>query len=437
VLHVAKKSGADVSRSEESRLAEAVALTAAIGLDVAEGVIAPLARATPATLIGAGKADEIKALCKALEPEVVIVNAQLSPVQQRNLEKLWGAKVLDRTALILEIFGERARTREGRLQVELAHLTYQRSRLVKSWTHLERQRGGFGFLGGPGETQIETDRRLIGERIAKIKRELEEVKRTRGLHRRARKKVPYPVVALVGYTNAGKSTLFNRLTSAEVLAKDMLFATLDPTMRGLKLSSGRSIILSDTVGFIADLPTQLVAAFRATLEEVLEADIILHVRDAAHDESEAQKADVLKVLRELGVDEDERRVVEVLNKIDLLEPDVRASLLTRNKVASRMLTGEQIAVSAVTGAGLDALTLSIDRLLGSQEQTMRLALAMDDGAGLAWVYENGRVLERRQTEKGTYLVVAGDDATVDRFTRRFPGQLTIISQDQRRKAISS
>ena len=437
MLHVAKKSGADVSRSEESRLAEAVALTAAIGLDVAEGVIAPLARATPATLIGAGKADEIKALCKALEPEVVIVNAQLSPVQQRNLEKLWGAKVLDRTALILEIFGERARTREGRLQVELAHLTYQRSRLVKSWTHLERQRGGFGFLGGPGETQIETDRRLIGERIAKIKRELEEVKRTRGLHRRARKKVPYPVVALVGYTNAGKSTLFNRLTSAEVLAKDMLFATLDPTMRGLKLSSGRSIILSDTVGFIADLPTQLVAAFRATLEEVLEADIILHVRDAAHDESEAQKADVLKVLRELGVDEDERRVVEVLNKIDLLEPDVRASLLTRNKVASRMLTGEQIAVSAVTGAGLDALTLSIDRLLGSQEQTMRLALAMDDGAGLAWVYENGRVLERRQTEKGTYLVVAGDDATVDRFTRRFPGQLTIISQDQRRKAISS
>ncbi|HXJ01261.1 MAG TPA: GTPase HflX [Micropepsaceae bacterium] len=434
---MAKKSGADVSRSEESRLAEAVALTAAIGLDVAEGVIAPLARATPATLIGAGKADEIKALCKALEPEVVIVNAQLSPVQQRNLEKLWGAKVLDRTALILEIFGERARTREGRLQVELAHLTYQRSRLVKSWTHLERQRGGFGFLGGPGETQIETDRRLIGERIAKIKRELEEVKRTRGLHRRARKKVPYPVVALVGYTNAGKSTLFNRLTSAEVLAKDMLFATLDPTMRGLKLSSGRSIILSDTVGFIADLPTQLVAAFRATLEEVLEADIILHVRDAAHDESEAQKADVLKVLRELGVDEDERRVVEVLNKIDLLEPDVRASLLTRNKVASRMLTGEQIAVSAVTGAGLDALTLSIDRLLGSQEQTMRLALAMDDGAGLAWVYENGRVLERRQTEKGTYLVVAGDDATVDRFTRRFPGQLTIISQDQRRKAISS
>ncbi|HEX3483972.1 MAG TPA: GTPase HflX [Micropepsaceae bacterium] len=436
-MHVAKKSGADLSRSEASRLEEAVALTAAIGLHVVDAVIAPLARATPATLIGAGKANEIKTLCHALEPEVVIVNAQLSPVQQRNLERLWGAKVLDRTALILEIFGERARTREGRLQVELAHLTYQRSRLVKSWTHLERQRGGFGFLGGPGETQIETDRRLIGERIAKIKRELEEVKRTRGLHRRARKKVPYPVVALVGYTNAGKSTLFNRLTSAEVLAKDMLFATLDPTMRGLKLPSGRSIILSDTVGFIADLPTQLVAAFRATLEEVLEADIILHVRDAAHDESDAQKADVLTVLHELGVVEDERKLVEVLNKIDLLEPDVRNALLTRNRMASRMLTGEQVAVSAVTGAGLDALTGLIDRLLGSQEQTMRLTLALDDGAGMAWAYENGRVLERRQTDKGLYLVVAGDDEVVERFSRRFPGRLTIIDQTQRRRAISS
>jgi GTP-binding protein HflX len=425
VLHVAKKSGADISRSEESRLEEAVALTAAIGLDVAQGVIATIARATPATLIGAGKADEIKALCHSVEPEVVIVNAQLSPVQQRNLEKLWAVKVLDRTALILEIFGERARTREGRLQVELAHLTYQRSRLVKSWTHLERQRGGFGFLGGPGETQIETDRRLIGERIAKIKRELEEVKRTRGLHRHSRKKVPYPVVALVGYTNAGKSTLFNRLTSAEVLAKDMLFATLDPTMRGLKLPSGRQIILSDTVGFIADLPTQLVAAFRATLEEVLEADIILHVRDAAHDESEAQKADVLKVLQELGVNKDERKLVEVLNKIDLLEPEVRSALLARNLVATRMLTG------------LEGLMLSIDRLLGSQEQTMRLMLGLEDGAGLAWAYEHGRVLERRQTDKGTYLVIAGDETIVDRFSRRFPGKLTIIDQDQRRRAISS
>jgi GTPase len=437
VLHVARKSGADHSRSEVSRLEEAIALTAAIGLEVAEGVIATIARATPATLIGAAKADEIKRLCHEIEPQVVIVNAQLSPVQQRNLEKLWEAKVLDRTALILEIFGERARTREGRLQVELAHLTYQRSRLVKSWTHLERQRGGFGFLGGPGETQIETDRRLIGERIAKIKRELEEVKRTRGLHRSARKKVPYPVVALVGYTNAGKSTLFNRLTSAEVLAKDMLFATLDPTMRGRKLPTGRSIILSDTVGFIADLPTQLVAAFRATLEEVLEADIILHVRDAAHEESEAQKADVLKVLGELGVDKDQRRLVEVLNKIDLLEPDVRKAMLTRNRVSARMLTGEQLAVSALSGAGLDDLLNCIDRLLGSQEQTMRLVLGIEDGAGLAWAYAHGRVLERRQTDKGTYLVISGDETIVDRFTRRFPGKLTIIDSDQRRRAISS
>ena len=409
----------------------------AIGLEVKEGLIATIAKPTPATLIGSGKVDEIKTLCHQLEPEVVIVNAALSPVQQRNLEKSWGAKVLDRTALILEIFGERARTREGRLQVELAHLTYQRSRLVRSWTHLERQRGGFGFLGGPGETQIETDRRLLAERIAKIKGELEAVKRTRGLHRHARKRVPYPVVALVGYTNAGKSTLFNRLTSAEVVAKDMLFATLDPTMRGLKLPSGRRIIVSDTVGFIADLPTQLVAAFRATLEEVLEADLILHVRDAAHDESEAQKADVMKVLNELGVHQDDRLIVEVLNKIDLLEPDVTASLLNRNRVKTSMLTGETVAVSALTGAGTDSLLLLLDRLLSAREQTLRLTLAPEDGAGLAWAHANAHVLEQRSNENGIYLVIAADRAVVERFSARFGRQVTIVEEPQRRRALSS
>jgi GTP-binding protein HflX len=403
---------------------------------VKERLIAPLAKPAPATLLGSGKVEEIATTSRALEPEVVVVNAALSPVQQRNLEKAWGTKVLDRTALILEIFGERARTREGRLQVELAHLTYQRSRLVRSWTHLERQRGGFGFLGGPGETQIETDRRLIGERIIKIKKELEAVKRTRGLHREARKRVPYPIVALVGYTNAGKSTLFNRLTSAEVVAKDMLFATLDPTMRGLKVPSGRRIILSDTVGFIADLPIELVAAFRATLEEVLEADIVLHVRDAAHDESEAQKADVMKVLHELGIDEDERTVVEVLNKIDLLDADVRRSLLARNLIRAGMLTGEQVAVSALTGAGCEALLALLDRLLSGQEQTLRLHLAPEDGAGLAWAYANGRVIERREGEKGVYLVVAADPEAVERFSARFKKQLTIVEEPQRRRAVS-
>ena len=306
-------------RDSQARLEEAVGLTAAIGLVVVSAQIANIARPVPATLIGSGKLDEIAQAVREFDPEVVIVNAQLTPVQQRNLERAWQTKVVDRTALILEIFGERASTREGRLQVELAHLTYQRSRLVRSWTHLERQRGGSGFLGGPGETQIETDRRLIGERLAKIRKELESVKRTRGLHREARRRVPYPVVALVGYTNAGKSTLFNTLTKAQVIAENLLFATLDPTMRAIKLPDRRQIILSDTVGFISDLPTELVAAFRATLEEVLEANLIVHVRDTSHRESEAQKADVLKVLSDLGIDAGgERLLIEALNKIDLL-----------------------------------------------------------------------------------------------------------------------
>jgi GTP-binding protein HflX len=375
----------------------------------------PLSETRPATLIGKGKVDEIAAEARAHEPDVVIVNAALSPVQQRNLEKAWNAKVLDRTALILEIFGERARTREGRLQVELAHLTYQRSRLVRSWTHLERQRGGFGFLGGPGETQIETDRRLIGERIAKIRRELDEVRRTRGLHRRARKRVPYPVVALVGYTNAGKSTLFNALTKSAVEARDMLFATLDPTMRGLRLPSGRPIVLSDTVGFIADLPVELIAAFRATLEEVLEADIILHVRDAAHEESEAQKSDVLQVLAELGIDtEGDRRIVEVLNKIDLLSASARAGLRAKNGK-----TRAAVAISALTGEGFSDLLARMDHMLDTQSLSLTLKLPHSDGAGLAWAYANGRVLTRKDRKDRTELTLSIDPEALGRFQNRY------------------
>ncbi len=405
-----------LGRDAEARLAECVGLAVAIGLDVVSEWIVPLASPRPATLIGSGKIDEIKADISALEPEVIVVNAQLTPVQQRNLEKAWNAKVLDRTALILEIFGERAQTREGRLQVELAHLTYQRSRLVRSWTHLERQRGGFGFLGGPGETQIETDRRLIGERISKIKKELEQVKRTRGLHRTARKRVPYPVVALVGYTNAGKSTLFNRLTKSDVLAKDLLFATLDPTMRGLTLPDGRKVILSDTVGFIADLPIELVAAFRATLEEVLEADVILHVRDASHAESEAQKKDVLKVLSELGIEPGgERAFVEVLNKIDLLDPRQRAGLVAHNRARGK----GPIAISAIGGEALDDLLARLEVLFAKSDVTVELDLAPSDGAGIAWAHQHGRVLARNGGDNSVHLTVSVDRHDLDRFLHRF------------------
>jgi len=420
VVHVEPKSRGSADeyfgRDAEARLAEAVGLTAAIGLEIVSEWIAPLASPRPATLIGTGKVEEIAAEVKALEPEVVVVNAQLSPVQQRNLEKAWGTKVLDRTALILEIFGERAQTREGRLQVELAHLTYQRSRLVRSWTHLERQRGGFGFLGGPGETQIETDRRLIGERISKIKKELTQVKRTRGLHREARRRVPYPIVALVGYTNAGKSTLFNRLTKADVLAKDLLFATLDPTMRGLTLPDGHKVILSDTVGFIADLPIELVAAFRATLEEVLEADVILHVRDAAHGESEAQKKDVLKVLSELGVEPgDDRPLIEVLNKIDLLEPGQREGLLEKNRVRGK----GPIAISAVSGDGIDDLLARLEASFAHTQVTVELKLDPSDGAGLAWAHAHGHVLARNGGTRALKLTVAVDRHNLDRFLNHY------------------
>ncbi|MCE1237461.1 MAG: GTPase HflX [Hyphomicrobiales bacterium] len=413
--------GADApaaTRSLDARREEAIGLARAIELAVVADFPVKLREARPSTLIGEGKLAEARAVIEAEEIELVVVDHPLTPIQQRNLEKEWKAKVLDRTGLILEIFGERAHTKEGRLQVELAHLTYQKSRLVRSWTHLERQRGGFGFLGGPGETQIEADRRMLQERIAKLERELEQVARTRALHRKNRKKVPHPIVALVGYTNAGKSTLFNRLTEADVFAKDLLFATLDPTLRKVRLPHGGDVILSDTVGFVSDLPTTLVAAFRATLEEVIEADLVLHVRDISHEDSAAQAQDVEDVLAQLGIDpKDRHRLIEVWNKIDRLDPDHRAKLLEEGERPS-LDAPTALPISAVTGDGVAALLALIEDRLNRDRAVFRVEIPAWDGELVAWLHRHAEVIERQDREEVVSLRLRVPDQTLDHFRAR-------------------
>jgi GTP-binding protein HflX len=404
----------ELLRSAGSRRDEAVGLARAIDLFVVGAETVPLSDVRPATYIGKGKVEALAAKVKAEAVDLVILDCALSPAQQRNLERAFGCKVIDRTGLILEIFGRRARSAEGALQVELAHLDYQRSRLVRSWTHLERQRGGFGFLGGPGESQIETDRRLIQERIVRIKRELEAVKRRRALQRASRTAASAPIVALVGYTNAGKSTLFNRLTRAEVAAADMLFATLDPTMRLIKLPHGGSAILSDTVGFISDLPTTLISAFRATLEEVLVADIIVHVRDISHADSEAQSKDVDAVLDEIGADHADR-VIEAWNKIDLLDADSRSALAVEEKTHA----AAPLVISAVTGEGIDRLLQAIEDRLARGRSLVEVTLDACDGKGLHWLYEHAEVMSRRDEEAGLRLTVRVAADQIERLKRRF------------------
>ena len=414
VLHPFIKSLKKFGRDITARLDEAVGLAAAINLQIVIAENVPLPKIRAGSYFGKGTVDRLHSVIESNNIDLVCVDTALSPVQQRTLEEVWGVKVIDRTGLILEIFGERAATREGVLQVELAHLDYQRSRLVRTWTHLERQRGGFGFLGGPGETQIEADRRMIFERITKIRRELKTVTRTRELHRKARRRVPYPIVALVGYTNAGKSTLFNKLTDANVLAEDLLFATLDPTMREVRLPSGRSVILSDTVGFVSDLPTTLIAAFRATLEEVISADIIVHIRDIAHPDTNAQKADVLNVMSELGINLDEnRRSIEILNKADLLNQDELHAI--ENHVAR---TNDTILMSALTGVNKVQFLEQLDQQLSVDRGVHKFQIHHSDGATVSWLYQNADVLNRDDEGEHIELEVAISSEQLARFEKK-------------------
>ena len=411
VLHPELKN--DRSRRDSGpALEEAVALAAALpDLDVVGATVVPLPKAQPGMLFGSGKVEELAMLLSDNEVELVLIDGPVTPVQQRNLEKAWKVKILDRTGLILEIFSDRARTREGVLQVEMAALSYQRTRLVRAWTHLERQRGGLGFVGGPGETQIEADRRAIDEQLVRLRRQLDRVVKTRELHRKSRAKVPFPIVALVGYTNAGKSTLFNLMTGADVMAKDMLFATLDPTMRRVEMPDGSEVILSDTVGFISDLPTELVAAFRATLEEVLEADLILHVRDISHEQSDEQSEDVLAILGSLGVT-NETPQLEIWNKIDLLPDEERAA--TREVAARR---DDILALSAWTGEGIDDLVATIAERLKPARTEAEFALGFNEGRKRAWLYDQGVVQSEEMTDEGYHLNVLWSGLQATRFSR--------------------